>query len=105
MFKLIILALGLAIGFGGGVWWGQKNPEQAAKLSAEEERRFVEAQLQLNQKIKAKLDQLQNKSASPAAGNSLLGSGQAPAAADVKDAKADADKQEAELQAHLAKLK
>jgi|SRR3954452_14477842 hypothetical protein len=103
MFKLITLALGLAIGFGGGVWWGQKNPQAAAQLSAEEERRFVQAQLAMNQKIKEKLDSLQNKTSSTP-GSGFIGSSQAPAA-DVKDAKAEADKQEADLQAHLAKLK
>ena len=104
MFKLITLALGLAIGFGAGVWWGQKNPQQAAQLSAEEEKRFVQAQLAMNQKIKEKLDQLQNKTSTNTPGSGFVASGQAPAA-DVKDAKAAADKQEADLQAHLAKLK
>jgi len=104
MLKLITLVLGLVIGFGGGVWWGQKNPQQAAQLSAEEERRFVQAQLAMNQKIKDKLTQLQSKTSSSTPGSGFLGSSQAPAA-DVSEAKAEADKQEAELQAHLAKLK
>ena len=62
--------------------------------------------------IQAKLDQLQNKTSSPAtkpSGNSFLGAGQtagnAPTAADVNDVKADAQKQQQELQEHLAKLK
>ena len=104
MLKLITLVLGLVIGFGVGVWWGQKNPQQAAQLSAEEERRFVQAQLAMNQKIKDKLSQLQNKTSSSTPGSGFIGSSQAPAA-DVSDAKAEADKQEADLQAHLAKLK
>jgi len=104
MLKLITLVLGLVIGFGGGVWWGQKNPQQAAQLSAEEEKRFVQAQLAMNQKIKDKLTQLQSKTSSSTPGSGFLGSSQAPAA-DVSEAKAEADKQEAELQAHLAKLK
>ena len=58
MFKLIVLILGLAVGFGGGVYWAHKNPEDAAKFSAEEERRFLEAQLAITEKIKAKLDEL-----------------------------------------------
>ena len=29
MLKLIALILGLAIGFGGGVWWASHNPDQA----------------------------------------------------------------------------
>ena len=104
MLKLITLVLGLVIGFGVGVWWGQKNPQQAAQLSAEEERRFVQAQLAMNQKIKDKLTQLQSKTSSSTPGSGFLGSSQAPAA-DVSEAKAEADKQEADLQAHLAKLK
>ena len=105
MLKLITLVLGLVIGFGVGVWWGQKNPQQAAQLSAEEEKRFVQAQLAMNQKIKDKLTQLQSKTSSGSTpGSGFLGSSQAPAA-DVSEAKAEADKQEAELQAHLAKLK
>src|SRR4051794_28072836 len=104
MFKILFLLVGLAIGFGGGIYWGHKNPEAAAKISAEEERRFTEAQLAMNQKIKAKLDQL-NASASKTPGSGFVGAGQAPAAAQVNDAKADVDKQQEELQAHLAKLK
>ena len=103
MFKILFLLVGLAIGFGGGIWWGQKNPEAAAKISAEEERRFVQAQLEMNQRIKAKLDQL-NAPATKAPGSGFVGSGQSPAA-EVNDAKADVDKQQADLQAHLAKLK
>ena len=102
MFKLIVLVLGLAIGFGVGVWWGQKNPQQAAQLSAEEEKRFVQAQLAMNQKIKDKLDQLQNKSSGKTPGSGFVAGGQAP---DISDAKAEADKQEKDLQDHLAKLK
>src|SRR5687768_4977756 len=105
MFKLIILVLGLAIGFGGGVWWGHKNPEAAAKLSAEEERRVIEASIALNKKMQATLDKLQNKT--PAPGSGFVGSGQAggSAAAEVTDLKADAKKQEAELTAALEKVK
>ena len=104
MFKILFLLVGLAVGFGGGIYWGHKNPEAAAKISAEEERRFLEAQVAMNQKIKAKLDQL-NAPASKAPGSGFVGAGQAPNAAQVNDAKADVQKQEDELQAHLAKLK
>jgi hypothetical protein len=102
------LVVGVAIGFGGGVYWGQKNPDQAAKLSAAEEAKFLEAQLAITQKIQAKLDQLQNKTPdSKAPGNSFLGGGAAkgPTAAEVSDVKADTEKQEAELKQHLDKLK
>src|SRR4051812_14615339 len=103
MFKMIFLALGLAIGFGGGVYWAHRNPEAAAKLSAEEERRFLEAQLQITQKIQGKLDQLSSKTSSGAKtpGSGFLGGSQggAPAAtkADVDDLKSDTQKQQDEL--------
>src|SRR2546423_3422959 len=114
MFKIIFLVVGLAAGFAGGVYWGQKNPEKAAQLSAEEEKRFLEAQLAITQKIQAKLDQLQNKTAAAPASPGAPGSGFVSAgqggsstatAADVRDVKADAQKQQDELEKHLAKLK
>ena len=64
MFKMIFLILGLAVGFGGGVYWAHHNPDAAAKLSAEEEKKFLEAQLAITEKIQTKLDQLSNKSSS-----------------------------------------
>src|SRR5688500_19856175 len=70
MVKLIVLLLGLAIGFGGGVDWAHKNPDQAAKLSAEEEKRFLEAQLAITEKIKAKLDGLASAASSKTPGGS-----------------------------------
>ncbi len=103
MFKLITLVLGLAIGFGGGVYWGTKNPDAAAKLAKEEERQVVEKALALNQQMKAKLDQISAaKGKTP--GSGFLGSGQG-GSVDVSDVKAAADKQEAELQSTLSKLK
>ena len=108
MFKLIFLLVGVAVGFGGGVYWGQKHPEEAAKLSAAEEQKFLEAQLAITQKIQAKLDQLQNKTSdAKTPGNSFLGGsgGKGPTVADVDSVKADAEKQEAELKQHLEKLK
>jgi len=110
MFKMLFLLVGLGVGFGGGVWWANKNPDQAAQLSAAEEKKFLEAQLQITQKIQAKLDQLQGKASTPApkGASGFLGSGQAPAAvsaSDVNDVKADTQKQQAELEEHLKKLK
>ena len=58
MIKIIVLLVGLAIGFGAGVYWGVKNPEQAKTLAAAEERKVLEKQKELLQKMKAKLDQL-----------------------------------------------
>lgn len=54
MFKLIILVLGLAIGFGGGLWYGVHHPTEAANLSAAEEQQV----LQQTQAIKDKINQL-----------------------------------------------
>ena len=107
MFKMLFLLVGVVIGFGGGAYWAHKNPDQAAKLSAAEEAKFLEAQLAITQKIQAKLDQLQNKTSdSKAPGNSLLGGGsKGPTAAEVSDVKAESEKQEAELKAKIEQLK
>ena len=109
MIKLIVLLFGLAVGFGGGVYWGHKNPEQAAKISAEEERRFLEAQLAITQKIQAKLDQLSSATSSkPANTSGFLSSGQSGGAApanEVKEVKADAQQQEVELRKRIDALK
>ena len=107
MFKMIFLLVGLAVGFGGGVYWGHKNPEAAAKISAAEEKRFLEAQLAINKKIQAKLDELQSKTSSGAktSGSGFLSSSQSGASQDVKEVKAEAAKQEQELQKKLSELK
>ena len=108
MFKLIVLVIGLALGFGGGVWWGQKHPDEAAKLSAEEERRFLEAQLAITEKIQTKLEQLSsNTSVKPSGASGFLSSGQSGAATanDVKELKADSQRQSDELRKRLETLK
>ena len=109
MFKMIFLLLGLAVGFGGGVYWAHHNPDAAAKLSAEEEKKFLEAQLALNQKIQAKLEQLQGKASgkAPVGSGFVSGSeaGGGATAADVNDVKSEAQKQQDELQKRLAQLK
>ena len=76
MFKMIFLLAGLLAGVGGGVYWAHHNPDAAAKLSAQEEKKFLEYQLALNQKIQGKLEQLQGKASGKSAGSSFLGSGQ-----------------------------
>ncbi len=107
MLKLVFLVLGLAIGFGGGVYWASHNPEAANKLSAEEERRFLETQMQITEKIQSKLDQLGYKAASkpPAAGFVSSGQSAGLTPAEVNDVKADAQKQQAELRKRLDDLK
>ena len=95
MIKMIFLLVGLAVGFGGGVYWGVKYPTQARKMAAEEERRFIEAQRSLLEKTKRKLDELIARStgtatSAPASGtrSGFVSSGQtgrsapAPAPAD-----------------------
>ena len=108
MFKIIVLAIGLALGFGGGVWWGQKHPDEAAKLSAQEEQRFLEAQLAITERIQTKLEQLSsNTSAKPSGASVFLSSSQsgAAAASDVKELKDDAQRQSDELRKRLATVK
>jgi hypothetical protein len=108
MFKMIFLILGLAIGFGGGVYWAHHNPDAAAKLSAEEEKKFLEAQLAITEKIQSKLDQLSNKTnGGKTSGAGFLSASQAggATASDVNELKSDAQKQQAELRNRLNQLK
>ena len=108
MFKMIFLVLGLAVGFGGGVYWAHHNPERAAKVSAEEEKQFLKAQLEINRRIQTKLDQLTSKASGKSPGTGFLSSGQAGGgalAAEVNDVKSDTQKQQDELQKRLAALK
>jgi hypothetical protein len=105
MLKLIALVLGLAVGFGGGVYWAHANPDAAGKLSAEEEKQFLQAQLAITQKIQAKLDTLGTKAASKTPGSSFIGSGPGTASADVSDLKSETQKQQDELNKRLVQLK
>ena len=100
--KVIVLIIGLGIGFGGGVWWGHKNPEAAAKLSAEEERRVLEAKIALTEKFKAKLEQLKSDRSTPGSGF-VAGGGNASEKVDAL--KAETEKEEAEMKKELEKLK
>jgi hypothetical protein len=109
MVKLVLLIVGLAIGFGGGVYWAHHNPDAAAKLSAEEEKRFLEAQLAITEKIKTKLDELSAAASGkvPGGASGFLSSSQSKAAVSegVNDLKTDAQRQEDELRKRLAALK
>ena len=105
MIKMIVLLVGLAIGFGVGVYWGVHNPEQAKKFAAEEERRVLEKQKELLQKMKAKLDQLASSrvgttAAPKGVGSGFLSGAQAGGAKpdpEVDKLKAESDEQMAEL--------
>src|SRR5687768_14633174 len=99
MVRAVIMLVVLAVGFGGGIYFGQKYPNTAAKLSAEEEKRFLEAQLAITQKIKAKLEQLSAAEKSGGGTSGFISSKQAAAATpqDVKELRQENDTQEAML--------
>jgi len=106
MIKIIVLLLGLAVGFGGGVWYGVNHPEQAKKIADEEERKVLEKQKELLAKLKTKLDQLAS-SRTGTTGTKTPGTGflsGAPAKdPEVDSLKAESDKQMAELDKVLSK--
>jgi hypothetical protein len=58
MIKLVVLVLGLAVGFGGGIWYASKHPEWAKDFAAKEEKYALEKSLQIAKATKAKLDEL-----------------------------------------------
>ena len=107
--KLIVLLFGAAIGFGGGVYWGVHHPTQAASLSAEEERRFIQFQIKTTEAVKQKLDQIANKqSAQPGKGfgagfvsGNSTGAGPDP---DVVALRNDQNRELQSLQQQLQKL-
>lgn len=82
--KLIILVLGLVVGFGVGVWWGVNHPAQAQQLSTAEERKFLQAQIKVTEAARDQLDRLiashaSQGSAAPAApGPGFLSSSPTP---------------------------
>ena len=111
MIKAVLILIAFGVGFGGGIYFAHHNPAAAAKISAEEEKKFLEAQLAITQKIKAKLDQLSaadSSSAKPPAGSGFISGKQAAAAAtpqDVKELRNDTESQEALLRKRLSELK
>src|SRR5687768_6985905 len=106
MIRLVLLLIALVVGFGGGVYWAHHNPDAAAKLAAEERRRLIQVQLELNRRLKEKVAALDSKTAAPKSGvASLVPSGQAAVAKeDVGALKADVEKQEQELLKELEKV-
>ncbi len=91
MFKALILLVGLVVGFGGGVYWSSHHPDEANKLSATEEKKFLQAQMAITQKIQAKLDQFNGKTSAASS----------QPATDVKELKADTQKQQNALKKRL----
>src|SRR5687767_13128108 len=102
MIKVLFLLVGLAAGFGGGVYWGVKHPEQAATLSAEEERRFIEAQVKITQELKKRLDRLASRSGKTSGSGFLAQDGPDPEVVAIRE---EQEKQEQALQNHLNELK
>jgi len=97
--KLLFLIVGVAIGFGTGVWWGVHHPAQAAQLSAQEERKFIELQIKTTEAIKQKLDRIassqQSQSSTP--GSGFVSSGGRPSGPDPEIASLR-DQQDQQLQ-------
>lgn len=91
MFKALILLVGLIVGFGGGIYWSSHHPDQANQISAAEEKKFLQAQMAITQRIQARLDRLNGKT---------TGASSQPAA-DVSQLKADTQTQQIELKKHL----
>jgi hypothetical protein len=56
MAKLIILIIGAALGFGGGVWYSAVHPAQAANLAATGQHDALEAQLKFSQTAEDQLN-------------------------------------------------
>jgi hypothetical protein len=106
--KLIFLIVGAALGFGTGVWWGVHHPTQAAQLSTEEERRFVELQIKTTEAIKHKLDQVANRQSgsSSTPGSGFLGSSPRPSAPDpeINSLRDQQDQQLQQLRQRLQQL-
>jgi hypothetical protein len=107
MIRLVIMLVTLGIGFGGGIYFGNKFPVAASKISAEEEKRVLQAKLEATRRFKEKLDQLSASSAKPAGGSGFLSSSQSRTvnADDVKKLSAEAESEEAAIEKRLAELK
>jgi hypothetical protein len=54
--KLITLILGLALGFGGGIWYGVQHPEWAKDFAAKEAEWVRQGKEQAFEFVKSKLD-------------------------------------------------
>ncbi len=103
--KLIVLLIGLAVGFGGGVYWGNQHPMQAATLSDTEQKEFLQAQLKIAQAVKSKLDSMATKNTSsggPAGSGFLSGGSAAPA--DLSQLQSDQDRQIQQIKDRLSKF-
>lgn len=59
--KLIALLIGLAVGFGGGIWYGVNHPTAAADLAVKQDEWIRKGKEQALQQVKAKLDNMLSK--------------------------------------------
>lgn len=102
MFKLIIFALGLAIGCGGGMYYATKHPEDA-------QRRVLEAELEVTRRVKDRLDQIAAKRAqgtTPAAGFAAgMDDTKRVLDPDVASLRDEQERKQKELEARLASMK
>jgi hypothetical protein len=102
MIRLVLMLVCLAVGFGGGVYWGVKHPADAQKLASVEERQFVEKQKVLLEKMKRKLDELSSAQPATGAAGGTAGRsgflGAAPTGAGRKDPELDDLKRESDQQ-------
>lgn len=113
--KLIILIVGLVLGFGVGVYWGHHNQEAAGNLAAKEEEWVLKGKMEATQAIKDQLDKvLAKQSPAPATpgagfvGGSALGGnnnggGAIPADA-LKQLRDQQDQQLKSMQGQLANM-
>ena len=56
--KLIALLLGLAIGFGTGIWYGVNHPKEAADLAVKQDEWIRKGKEEALKQVKAKLDSM-----------------------------------------------
>ena len=107
MFKLLLVLVALAIGFGGGVYWGVKNPAAASDLAKKEEEWFLKGKMEATKAITEKLDKvLAKETTKTGAPRSTLfgetGSGNSAATAEALRKIRDEEKQQlADLQRRL----
>jgi hypothetical protein len=74
--KLITLILGLALGFGGGIWYGVQHPEWAKDFAAKQEGWVRQGKVEVLKVIEEKLRSPSTQPATPSsvAGRSFAGS-------------------------------
>lgn len=104
--KLIVLILGLGIGFGAGVFWSVHHPQQASTLSDSEQQQFLRAQLKIAEAVKSKLDTMATKSTSSAnsIGSGFVAGGSSAPDPVLTQLRSDQDHQIQQLRDRLSQL-